>query len=91
MTHSQPMWPKGKWLHWVLVGLLLLTFMIPRPAAAAACTYIVERGDTLGAIAARNGTSVGAIVAVNPAITNPNFIFVGQVITILSIIQVSHD
>lgn len=43
----------------------------------AACTYIVQSGDTLGKIAARYGTSVNAIVQAN-SIDNPNVIHVGQ-------------
>lgn len=43
-------------------------------------TYTVQWGDTLGKIAARAGTSVHAILAVNPQITNASLIYVGQVI-----------
>ena len=45
-------------------------------------TYVVQRGDTLGKIAARIGSSVAAILAVNPQIWNPNLIYVGQVINL---------
>jgi GH25 family lysozyme M1 (1,4-beta-N-acetylmuramidase) len=45
-------------------------------------TYVVKSGDTLGVIAGRFNTTVGAIQAINPTITNPNLIFVGQVIVI---------
>jgi tyrosinase len=41
-------------------------------------TYVVQRGDTLRIIANRFGTTVDAILRVNPQITNPNLIFVGQ-------------
>jgi LysM repeat protein len=43
-------------------------------------TYIVQRGDTLALIAWRFGTTVAALLAVNPNITNPSLIYVGQVI-----------
>jgi tyrosinase len=43
-------------------------------------TYIVQRGDTLRIIANRFGTTVTAILQLNPQITNPNLIFPGQVI-----------
>lgn len=45
-------------------------------------TYIVKKGDTLSKIAKANGTTVKAILALNPAITNPNRIYVGQTIRI---------
>lgn len=45
-------------------------------------TYVVQPGDTLGKIAARIGSSVGEILAVNPQIWNPNLIYVGQVINL---------
>jgi tyrosinase len=45
-------------------------------------TYIVQRGDTLRIIANRFGTTVTAILQLNPQITNPNLIFPGQVIRV---------
>lgn len=44
--------------------------------------YIVQPGDTLFKIAQRFGTTVSAIVAANPAITDPSKIFPGQKILI---------
>jgi len=44
--------------------------------------YVIQRGDTLSAIARANNTTVQAILAVNPQITNPNIIFVGRTIKI---------
>ena len=44
--------------------------------------YTVQPGDTLFFIAQRFGTTVNAILAINPQITNPNLIFPGQVICI---------
>lgn len=44
--------------------------------------YYAQRGDTLRKIAARFGTTVDAILKVNPQITNPNIIYVGQGITL---------
>jgi LysM repeat protein len=45
-------------------------------------TYIVQRGDTLANIAARYGTNVSDLLAVNPQIWNPNLIYVGQVLNL---------
>ena len=41
-----------------------------------------SRGDTLRKIAAKFSTTVDAILKVNPQITNPNVIYVGQAIAI---------
>jgi LysM repeat protein len=43
---------------------------------------VVQRGDTIGKIAARLGVSVGDILAVNPQIWNASLIYVGQVISL---------
>lgn len=51
------------------------------PAAASAGRHTVERGDTLGRIAARYGTTISALVSTN-GIRNPNLIRVGQVLTV---------
>lgn len=45
-------------------------------------TYTVKSGDTLSGIAKKYNVTVEEILAVNPQITNPNLIFVGQVINI---------
>ncbi|MDY7102888.1 MAG: LysM domain-containing protein [Actinomycetota bacterium] len=47
----------------------------------ATSTYVVQSGDTLGAIAARFGVSVDAIAQAN-GITDPNAIQVNQELTI---------
>ncbi len=44
-------------------------------------TYVVEKGDTLGGIAAKFGTSVRALVEAN-GITNPNLIRAGKTLTV---------
>ncbi len=44
-------------------------------------TYIVKPGDTMYSIATRHNTTVAALMAAN-GISNPNFIFAGQVLTI---------
>ena len=45
-------------------------------------TYTVQWGDTLKIIAARYGTSVDRLVALNPQILNAHWIYAGQVIRI---------
>lgn len=68
----------GSWRRSLPVLILLALFLIPLPLSAAPCTYIVQRGDTLSRIAARNGITVSAIMAANPTLRNPNQIRVGQ-------------
>jgi LysM repeat protein len=50
-------------------------------------TYMVKAGDTLNGIAQKFGTTVSALLDLNPDITNPDRIFVGQVINIKQISQ----
>lgn len=50
------------------------------PDAPACSLYTVRPGDRLSTIAGRYGISVEAILAANPAITDPNLISSGQVI-----------
>jgi LysM repeat protein len=52
-------------------------------AAAADTHYTVRAGDTLASIAARFGTTYQALAAAN-GISNPNLIYVGQVLVIAS-------
>jgi LysM repeat protein len=49
------------------------------PPSGTLTTYTVQRGDTMYSIARKFGTTVSAIIAVNPGI-NPSRIFPGQVI-----------
>jgi LysM repeat protein len=44
--------------------------------------YYVQYGDTIGKIAARQGVSVGDILAANPQIYNASLIYVGQAINL---------
>ncbi len=71
---------------WVYAGQVLY---IPsgsssgnNPPPASGGTYVVRPGDTMAIIANRFGTTVSALLAVNPQITNPNVIYVGQVINL---------
>jgi len=52
------------------------------PPPASGQTYYAQRGDTLRKIASRFSITVNEILKVNPQITNPNLIYVGQAITI---------
>ncbi len=61
----------------VIVLLALATIPAPRAAAAAPGFVIVTYGDTLYSIAARNGTTVDALIRLN-GLPNANFVFVGQ-------------
>lgn len=47
-----------------------------------AITYTVKAGDNLTAIARRNGTTILAILKLNPEIKNPNVIWIGQKIRV---------
>jgi LysM domain-containing protein len=49
-------------------------------AAAALVAYLVQPGDTLSGIAASHGTSLAAVEAANPQISNPNLIYAGQTV-----------
>ena len=53
----------------------------PPPSTGGSSTYVVQAGDYLSLIAQRFGVTVAAILAANN-ISNPNLLFVGQVLTI---------
>jgi LysM repeat protein len=61
--------------------LVIPTGTPPPPPTGPITTYVVQSGDTLGAIAARFGTTVNELVSLN-ALLNPNYIYVGQVLQI---------
>jgi spore coat assembly protein SafA len=50
--------------------------------AAQDSGYTVQRGDTLSAIAKEHGVSLGALLAANPQVRNPDVIYAGQHINI---------
>ena len=52
------------------------------PPPSGGPTYYVRKGDTLRNIASRLSTTVDALLKLNPQITNPNLIYIGQAITI---------
>ncbi len=44
--------------------------------------YLIRKGDSLSVIAKHHFLTVTSIMAVNPQITNPNLIKVGEIITL---------
>jgi LysM repeat protein len=54
------------------------------PPPPAGGTYYAVKGDTLRKIAAKFGTTVDALLRLNPQISNPNVIYVGQAIAVPS-------
>ena len=68
---------------WVYAGQVLYIPSGYTPAPyypPSSGTYVVQWGDTLGKIAARNGVSWRDILALNPQIQNPSLIYAGQII-----------
>ncbi|HUE98768.1 MAG TPA: LysM peptidoglycan-binding domain-containing protein [Anaerolineales bacterium] len=63
-------------------NLIYVGQAITIPGQAQASTHAVQRGDTLRIIAGKYGTTVDALLALNPKIKNPNLIYVGQVIRV---------
>ncbi|MFC0296750.1 C40 family peptidase [Geobacillus jurassicus] len=58
------------------------TYNVKPTAAAVNGQYIVQKGDTLSGIAKKFQTSVDRLLALNPQITNPNNIRIGQAIKV---------
>ena len=54
----------------------------PPPPPSGATTYVIRPGDTLRKLAAYWGVTVNDILNVNPQITNPSLVYVGQVINV---------
>lgn len=59
-----------------------LTVYVTASPPPSGQVYYVQRGDTLRRIASKFSTTVEAILRVNPQISNPNLIYVGQAISI---------
>ena len=66
----------------VLVLSLFLMAASPAEAQGATVNHIVQRGEYLARIARNYGTTVHAILALNPQITNMNRIYPGQVVVV---------
>jgi len=69
---------------WLYAGQVLNipTGYTPNIPPATGGTYVVRFGDTLGKIAVRSGTTLSALLAVNPQISNSSLIYTGQVINL---------
>lgn len=52
------------------------------PLQSGAAVYVVQPGDWLGDIARRHNTTVPAILAVNPQLTNPDVIQPGETLVL---------
>ncbi len=62
-------------------SLIIPTGAAPAPPSGETTTYVVQRGDTLGTVAARFGTTASHLASLN-GLWNPNFIYVGQVLKV---------
>lgn len=73
---------RWQWSALLVVILMLVPLLMPTRAQAASCTYTVRPGDTLSRIAREYDTTVAELLDLNPQITNPNVIRVGQVLNV---------
>lgn len=73
--------------NYIYVGqVLTLSGVSTSPSSNA--TYVVRPGDNLSTIAARNNTTVNALASLN-GIANPNYLYVGQVLTLSGVSSAS--
>lgn len=63
-------------------GQRLMISSVIAPPLPSGHTYIIQPGDTLRKIADRVGSTVNAILQVNPQITNENLIYAGKLLTL---------
>ncbi|MDI6503170.1 LysM peptidoglycan-binding domain-containing protein [Leuconostoc suionicum] len=67
------------WANKSNVEIVSTTSSSSTASASAASTYTVQSGDNLSTIAAAHGTTSAALASLN-GISNPNYIYVGQVL-----------
>ena len=70
---------------WVLPPVTPSSSATARPitlSTTGPVRYVVQRGDTLGALALCTQSTVAELMRLNPAVTNPNLIYAGQVLTL---------
>lgn len=81
---AQTACPGNTWRAWLpyVTGDVPVSPPLPplQPTPTPGDTYTVRSGDTLSGIAAKFNTSLSVLLILNPEITNPNLIKVGQVI-----------
>lgn len=61
-----------------MISTVILAAQVALAAAAPSHAYTVQPHDTLSGIAAAHGATLSAIEQANPAVTNPDVIYVGQ-------------
>ncbi len=66
----------------IYVGQILVIYTTAQSSSQASQSYTVESGDTLWGLAQYYGTTVDAILAINPQISNSNLIYIGETILI---------
>lgn len=74
--------PKIDVLHKVDEGEIVIPMNVPIDLPQTSLKQLVKPGDTLGALALQFHTTVEAIMALNPQITNPNLIRDGDTLNI---------
>lgn len=61
---------------------LILCFAYTQSASAAGLSHTVAKGDTMWKLAVKYQVGTSEIISANPQISNPDFIYPGQVLTI---------